>query len=105
MTLLSLLFVLLPLICWWVIFQKAGLPGWAAIIPIYNFLIMLKTAGKPWWWIFLFLIPVVNFIFMVLMMMGIASKFGRGTLFAAGLVFLPFIFAPILAFGDSKYNG
>ncbi len=51
------------------------------------------------------MIPVVNFIFAVLMMMGIASKFGRGTLFAAGLVFLPFIFAPILAFGDSKYNG
>lgn len=66
---------------------------------------MLQTAGKPWWWLILFLIPVVNFIFMVLMMMGIAKQFGQGTLFAVGLVFLPFIFAPLLAFGDYKYVG
>lgn len=103
MFILTLLFVLLPLICWWIIFQKAGLPGWAIIIPIYNAITMLKTGGKPWWWIFLFMIPVVNCIFMVLMMMGIASKFGKGTGFAIGLVFLPFIFSPLLAFGDATY--
>ncbi len=104
MTLLLILITLLPIIALWVIFTKAGQPGWAAIIPIYNAITMLRVAGKPGWWIFLFLIPVVNFVFMIMMLNGIAKNFGKGTGFTVGLFFLPFIFYLILAFGPAKYT-
>jgi hypothetical protein len=88
----------------WIIFTKAGQPGWACIIPIYNIIVMLRVAGKPWWWIFLFLIPIANFIFMILMYHGISTNFGKGAGYTVGIIFLPFIFLPILAFGDAKYK-
>lgn len=95
--------VVLMIVSIWKIFEKAGQPGWASIIPIYNILVMLRVAGKPWWWILLFLIPVVNFVFVIMMYHGISTKFGNGGGFTVGILFLPFIFLPILAFGDSKY--
>ncbi|MFR9523930.1 MAG: DUF5684 domain-containing protein [Rikenellaceae bacterium] len=103
MTLLAIIIALLPIIALWVIFTKAGRPGWAAIIPIYNIITMLRVAGKPGWWFFLFLIPVVNLIFMIMMLNGISKNFGKGTGFTVGLFFLPFIFYLILAFGSAKY--
>ena len=88
----------------WKVFTKAGEPGWAAIIPIYNFIVMLKIAGKPLWWIVLFLIPFVNFIAMILVSIAIAKNFGKGAGFGLGLAFLGFIFFPILGFGSAQYN-
>ncbi len=104
MSLLSALLVLLPIIALWVIFTKAGQPGWAAIIPIYNLFVMLKVAGKPAWWVILFLIPVVNIIFLVLTLNSLAKCFGKGIGFTLGLIFLPFIFFLILAFGPAQYK-
>ena len=89
----------------WKVFTKAGEPGWASLIPIYNLVVMLKIAGKPVWWIILFLIPLVNIIISVLVALGIAERFGKGAGFAIGLVFLPFIFYPILGFGSATYGG
>lgn len=88
----------------WTVFQKAGRPGWAAIIPIYNLIVMLQVAGKPVWWILLFLIPLVNIVIGILMYAGIAKNFGKGTGFALGLIFLGFIFFPILAWSDATYQ-
>ena len=88
----------------WKIFEKAGEPGWAAIIPIYNLYILLKVAGRPGWWILLYLIPFVNFIISIIVSIDVAKRFGKGTGFALGLVFLPFIFYPILACGDASYT-
>ena len=88
----------------WRVFAKAGRPGWAAIIPIYNTIVMLQVAGKPVWWIFLFLIPLVNLIVYILMQAGVAKNFGKGTGFAIGLILLNLIFLPILAFGDAQYQ-
>ena len=88
----------------WKIFVKAGEPGWAAIVPIYNVLVMLKIAGKPMWWVVLMFIPFVNFIVAIIMMISFAQAFNKGTGFALGLVFLPFIFYPLLAWGDAGYN-
>jgi hypothetical protein len=88
----------------WKAFEKAGEPGWGALIPIYNFYLMLKIGGKPWWWLLLLIIPVVGFIISIIMNIAIARNFGRGVLFGLGLTFLWFIFWPILGFGDDQYQ-
>ena len=99
-----LAFMILMLVTMWKIFTKAGQPGWASLIPFVNIYFMLKIAGKPGWWLLLFLIPFVNFIISILVMVGMARNFGKGVGFALGMIFLPIIFYPILAFGSAEYN-
>ena len=89
----------------WKVFTKAGKPGWASIIPIYNMVVLLDIAGKPVWWIILFFIPIVNFIFAILTYVGLAERFGKGGGFAVGLILLGIIFFPILGFGSAQYRG
>ena len=89
----------------WKAFEKAGQPGWACLIPVYNSYIMLKIGGKPGWWLLLFLIPGVNIVFAVWTINMISKSFGKDEGFTAGLVILGFIFWPILGFGDAKYQG
>lgn len=89
----------------WKVFTKAGQPGWAAIIPIYNTIVLLAVVRKPWWWIFLLLIPYVNIVFWILVLIELARVFGKGGGFAVGLIFLGFIFIPILGFGSATYVG
>jgi hypothetical protein len=88
----------------WKVFTKAGQPGWAAIIPIYNMIVWLRIAGRPGWWIILFLIPIVNFVIAIVVSIDFARKFGKGAGFAMGLVFLGIIFYPILAWGSAQYR-
>jgi hypothetical protein len=89
----------------WIVYSKANQPGWASIVPVYNVIVMLKIAAKPWWWIFLLLIPIVNIIFMIMMLNGISKAFGKSEGFTVGLVLLGIIFFPILAFSSAKYVG
>ena len=89
---------------WWNVFTKAGAPGWAAIIPIYNMVVLLQIAGRPIWWILLMLIPIVGIVVQVIMCIDIARNFGKGTGFGLGLAFLGFLFFPILGFGDAEYQ-
>lgn len=89
----------------WKIYAKAGQPGWACIIPIYAQIVLLKIVGKPVWWIVLMLIPFVSFIVGIILFIDLAKAFGKGGGFAAGLILLPFIFVPMLAFGDAQYQG
>lgn len=89
----------------WRLFTKAGKPGWAAIIPIYNTIVLLSIAGKPWWWIILFFIPVVNFIVVILVYIDLAKAFGQGTLFGILMIFLAPILILYLAFGPPEYVG
>ncbi len=89
----------------WFMFEKAGEPGWAAIIPIYNWLIGIKIAGKPWWFILLILIPLVNIIIYIVILDGLSKSFGKTTAFTIGLFFFRFIFIPILGFGNAVYQG
>ncbi len=93
---------LLMLISMWRILSKAGLPGWALLIPIYNTIVILKLAGKPAWWFFLLFIPIIDIIILFLIPIGIARTFGKGIGFAFGIMFFPIIFLPILAFGKSE---
>jgi hypothetical protein len=97
--------VLILIISMWKIFTKAGEPGWAAIIPVYNTIVFLKIAGKPIWWVILFFIPFANLIVAILALVSFAERFGKGTGFVIGCIFLPFVFLPMLAFGDAKYLG
>lgn len=101
--LVYLAFVVLIIAGYWKTFVKAGKPGWAAIVPFYNIIVMLQIARKPLWWILLLFIPLVNFIILILLSIEIAKAFGKGAGFGLGLAFLSFIFYPILGFGDAQY--
>ena len=100
----ELAILIFGLIAMWKVFVKAGEPGWACLIPIYNLIVLLRIAGKPWWWIFLFIIPIVNFVIFIIVSIDVAKNFGKGVGFGLGLAFLSIIFYPILAFGDARYN-
>ena len=97
--------VVISIVALWQVFAKAGEDGWKAIIPIWNTLVLLKIVGRDWWWILLLLIPIVNIVIWVIVMIDLAKGFGRGTGFAVGLIFLPFIFLLILGFGSDTYRG
>jgi hypothetical protein len=89
----------------WGIFVKAGEPGWAGLIPIYNTLVLLRVVGRPWWWLLLYLIPVVDLVVLVIVYYDLSKSFGHGVGFMIGLIFLVVIFLLILAFGASVYRG
>lgn len=93
------------LIAEWKIYEKAGKPGWAVLIPFYNIIVLLEIVGKPIWWIFLFLIPGVNIVFGIWTTNLLSKSFGKDEAFTVGLILLGFIFYPILGFGDAKYIG
>jgi len=86
-------------------FNKARLPAWAAVIPIYNVIVLLKLAGKSPWSILLFLVPLLNIYILIMMYWGIARRFGKGIIFMLGLIFMPFIFFPVLGLSDAAYRG
>jgi len=96
--------VVLMLVSAWKVFTKAGKPGWAVIIPIYNLVVMLQIAKLPIWTVVLFFVPVVNAIWAIYMTSRVAHLFGKGGGFTLGMIVLPFIFYPILAFGKSVYT-
>ena len=102
--LLWLAVVVLIIASFWIVFTKAGQPGWACIVPIYNIIILLQIARKPLWWIILMLIPLVNIVIGILVVIEIAKNFGKSAGFGIGLLFLPFIFYPILAWGDARFQ-
>lgn len=90
----------------WKAFAKAGKPGWAAIIPIYNIVVLLDIVGRPLWWIILLLIPFVNFVVGILLNIDFAKAFGKGIGFAIfALSLFPFIGFPLLGFGSATYSG
>ena len=89
----------------WKVFVKAGQPGWGCLVPIYNLILLLGMAGKPTWWIVLFLIPVVSLVVAILVSIEIAKKFGQSTGYGLGLAFLPMFFYPMLGFGSAQFQG
>lgn len=95
--------VVLYIASWWRVFTKAGQPGWAAIIPIYNAIVWLKVARRPLWWIVLLLIPIVNIVVAIIVNVDVAKNFGKTAGFGVGLALLGLIFAPILAWGSARY--
>lgn len=101
----SLAVTVLLIIDLWIIFKKAGLPGWGAIIPIYNIYLVIKVARQSGWWLFLLLIPIVNIIVSLILAFDLARAFGRSGLFGFFLLWLlPPIGLSIIAFGGSRYQ-
>lgn len=103
--LIGIAFVVVMLAAMWRVYTKAGEPGWAAIIPIYNIIVLLKIIGRPAWWIVLYFIPLVNFVVAIMVYDGLSKSFGKGTGFTIGLIFLGPIFLLILGFGSARYVG
>lgn len=103
--LVTLVIVVLVFASIWKVFDKANEPGWAAIIPIYNAVVLLKIVGRPIWWIVLLLIPFVSIIVSLVVVNDVSKSFGKGIGFTLGMIFLPFVFWPILGFGDARYEG
>lgn len=102
---ISLLIGVLIIVSNWKVYQKAGKPGWASIVPIYNIIVLLEIVGKPTWWILLFFIPIANIVVAIMIAHQLAKAFGQDVGFTLGLIFLPFIFYPLLAFGKYSYQG
>lgn len=86
----------------WKVFEKAGEPGWAALVPIYNIVTLVKISGKEMWWVIVFFVcaPVAA----IMISLDVAKKFGQSTGYGLGLALLPFIFYPMLGFGSAQYN-
>ena len=102
---------LFAIIVGWKVFTKAGQPGWAVLVPIYNLYVYTQIVKRPGWWILLYfasVIPVVGslavLVVSIMDTIRLAKVFGKGAGFGVGLILLGVIFYPILAFGDSNYD-
>lgn len=104
MMLISSAVGLVMLISMWKVFKKAGKPGWASIIPIYNIYTMIQIAKLPTYYLLLFIIPIANIYAIFKIYIELAHKFNKSTGFGVGLIFLSVIFFPMLAFGDATYE-
>ena len=104
-TIISLVLCVFVLVCMWIIFRKAGKPGWAAIVPFYNLYVLFDITWGSGMRFLLLLIPIYNIILSIQTQVRLAKAFGKSGGFAAGLVFLPYIFIPLLAFGKETYQG
>lgn len=114
-----LIIAVFMIVCIWRIFKKAGKPGWAALVPFYNFYVMLEVAQMPQWWLWVLIgcvvgsfIPFVNFItplvsiaVSIMLAINLAKAFGKETGFAILLILLPVVGYPMLAFGKVRYQG
>lgn len=90
--------IVLYIVAMWIVFQKAKRPGWAVLIPFYNIIVYLDIVYRPWWWLLLLFVPLVNIIIAVIITHDLSLAFKRDAWFTVGLWFFPWIFAPILAF-------
>ena len=93
-------------------YKKAGQPGWAAFVPIYNFYILCKVAGRPVWWTWSLLLLIIPFlgwiaflVIAIIVLNDVSKSFGHGGGFTVGLVLLSTIFWYILWLGSSTYRG
>ena len=103
---------IVTLIGMWKAFAKAGQPGWAVLVPIYNIIVLLRVAGLPWYWVFapfVAIIPILGWIAYIVWIVWvhhrISTRFGQGVGYTIGLTLLGPIFWLILGFGSSKYVG
>jgi len=92
-----------PFIATWLVVVRMGQPGWTSLIPIYNWIVLLRIAGLPAWWLILLAIPPVNVLFWFVCCMRFARACGRDRAFGWGLALVPPVYMTIL--GLSKMEG
>lgn len=100
---ISMLFFVLIIESQWKIYKKAGKEGWASIIPIYSIIVLLEIVKKPTWWLIFLFFPFVNVIFAIWVTNLISKRFNKDEGFTIGLIFLPFIFYPLLGMSEAEY--
>ena len=105
MLILSFAVMAVVLASLWRIFTKAGKPGWAALIPIYNTVVLMQVIGRPEWWVLLLFVPFVNIYVAIVSALELAKSFCKSTGFGVLTIFFPVIMYPILGFGPSQYLG
>ena len=105
MSFLSLAIIVLGIVAMWKVFEKAGEPGWAAIIPFYNLYVLFKITWGNGWYFLLLLIPIANVVITIITTFKLARAFRKGFWFGLGLLFLNPVFLGILAFGEPRYKG
>lgn len=97
--------VVVSLVGMWKVFEKAGKPGWAAIVPFYNLYCLFEMSFGNGWLFLLSFVPCANFVVAIMCYFKLAKAFGKGIGFGFGLLFFNFIFMMILGFGDAEYIG
>ncbi|MCK5843870.1 MAG: hypothetical protein KAG97_04125, partial [Victivallales bacterium] len=102
--LIGLIFSLVFIIATWKVFTKAGQPGWAAIVPIYNMIVLWQISRQPVWALVFCFLPFLNIVGTIMISLGVAKSFGKGGGFGIGLWLFSIIFYPILGFGSSEYQ-
>ena len=102
--LLSIGLGILTIVAMWILYDRAGKPGWAAIVPVYNVIVMLEITGKPTWWILLILIPFVGIVFYLIVHFAFMDAFGQGILMSLLSLIVPWIIFPMMAFGGAVYD-
>jgi signal peptidase I len=103
MTILLLIIILFPMLNYW-IFNDAGVGGYKALIPIYNYYIWLKVIGKPWWWLLIMLVPFINFFMIMLMLVQNALSYSKHNLGEQALaVLIPFAYLPYLGISKNEH--
>ncbi|MDE6847602.1 MAG: hypothetical protein K2J99_17780 [Lachnospiraceae bacterium] len=104
-SLVMLAIAVVALIGLWKVFEKAGKPGWGAIVPFYNLYCLFEMSFGTGWLFLLMFVPCVGQIMLIIMWVKLAVAFDKGVGFGIGILFLPFIFLPMLGFGDARYVG
>ncbi len=102
--LLGLAFTVFLIAGIWKMFEKADQPGWGILVPIYNLFLIVRVAGLPGWMFLLLLIPVLNFVAIVIVSLELGKRFSKGVGFTIGLIFLPAVFYALLGFGSDVYT-
>ena len=103
---ISLIIAVVAIIALWRVFTKAGRPGWAAIIPIYNIYTLVKVSGNSGWFTLLYFIPIANIVAAIIVALGVAKNFGKSGVFGFfGLFLFSLIGYLIIGFGSAKYEG
>jgi len=102
---IALAFYILVAVALWKVFEKAGYSGILALIPIVNVFIVVKIAGYSAWMTLLYLIPIVGWIFGIVVAIRLGDRFGKGGLFSFFLLWLiPVIGYFVIGFGDARYR-
>lgn len=101
-----LFFLVIPMLLagQWRTYEKGGKPGWACLIPIYNMVCIAEMGKQPTWWVIFLFIPLVNIVFAILLLNAMVKAFGKDAGWTVGLLFLPFVFYPMLAWGDARHE-
>jgi len=91
----------------WKLFEKAGQKGWEALIPVYNCLVLVRIIGRPWWWVLLLFIPLLNLFVLLEIIVDLLRSFGKDRFQDYGLAILfPFAYLPYLGLTDQvSYQG